>query len=239
MNGPQAAARGLALCPNCGLLGALAESPVCRRCGTPLHFRKPDSTQRAWALLLAAYALYLPANLLPIMETRSLFGAQQDTIMSGVVYLWSSGSWVLALVVFIASIAVPLLKMLSLTALLIGVQRGWRHQPLQRARLYRLLELIGRWSMLDVYVVTILVALVQVQSLALIRPGPGVLAFAAVVILSMLATLSFDPRLIWDAAETPSKSSPRPSQGQLGPLGGRLGRLFQAGGPINSKEIPS
>jgi paraquat-inducible protein A len=204
MNDIQAASLGKALCPTCGQLGSPADDPVCRRCSTTLHFRKPDSIQRAWALLIAAYALYLPANLLPIMETRSLFGAQQDTILSGVVYLWSSGSWVLALVVFIASVAVPLLKLLSLTMLLIGVQRRWRRQPLQRVRLYRFLELIGRWSMLDVYVVTILVALVQVQSLALIRPGAGVLAFAAVVVLSMLATMAFEPRLIWDQADKTS-----------------------------------
>lgn len=123
--------------------------------------------------------------------------------MSGVVYLWSSGSWVLASVVFIASVAVPLLKMLSLTVLLVSVHRHSRKQPLQRTKLYRLLELIGRWSMLDVYVVTILVALVQARSLATIDPGVGVIAFAAVVVLSMLATMSFDPRLIWEAIDNP------------------------------------
>lgn len=197
----QAASIGKALCHTCGRLGAPATERACPRCGTALHFRRPDSIQRAWALLIAAYVLYLPANLLPIMETSSMFGTQADTIMSGVVYLWGSGSWVLALVVFIASVAVPLLKMLSLTLLLVSVQRRWQAHPLQRTRLYRLLELIGRWSMLDVYVVTILVALVQIQSLASIRPGAGVLAFAAVVVLSMLATHAFEPRLIWDAVD--------------------------------------
>jgi paraquat-inducible protein A len=201
MNSLHAASVGKAICHTCGLLGSPATEPACRRCGTALHFRKPNSIQRSWALLLAASALYLPANLLPIMVTSSLFGTQQDTIMSGVIYLWGSGSWVLALVVFIASVAVPLLKMLSLTVLLLGVQRRSSHQPLQRTKLYRFLELIGRWSMLDVYVVTILVALVQVQSLASIRPGAGVIAFAAVVILSMLATQAFEPRLIWDAVD--------------------------------------
>ena len=209
MNGLQAAAIGKTVCHTCGLLGSPAAEPACRRCGTALHLRKPNSIQRCWALLIAAYALYLPANLLPIMETRSLFGVQQDTIMSGVVYLWSSGSWVLASVVFIASVAVPLLKMLSLTALLVGVQRRSHRQALQRTKLYRFLELIGRWSMLDVYVVTILVALVQVQSLATIMPGAGVMAFAAVVVLSMLATMAFEPRLIWDRADNPADHSPR------------------------------
>jgi paraquat-inducible protein A len=205
MSNIQAASVGKAICHTCGLLGTLATGHACRRCGTTLHSRKPNSIQHCWALLIAAYALYLPANLLPIMETRSLFGMQQDTIMSGVVYLWSNGSWVLALVVFIASVAVPLLKMLSLTVLLLGVQRRSRYQPLQRTKLYRFLELIGRWSMLDVYVVTILVALVQVQSLAAIRPGAGVIAFAAVVVLSMLATHAFEPRLIWDAVDNPPR----------------------------------
>lgn len=205
MTAVQAASIGKATCPTCGQLGSPADDPACRRCGTALHFRKPGSIQRSWALLIAAYVLYLPANLLPIMETRSLFGPQEDTILSGVVYLWRSGSWVLALVVFIASVAVPLLKLLSLTALLASVQRHRRRQPLQRTRLYRFLELIGRWSMLDVYVVTILVALVQVESLALIRPGSGVVAFGAVVVLSMLATMSFEPRLIWDAVDNPPR----------------------------------
>lgn len=203
MNAVRATSVGKALCPTCGLLGSPADSPACQRCGTALHFRKPGSIQRAWALLIAAYVLYLPANLLPIMVTSSMFGTQQDTIMSGVVYLWGSGSWVLAGVVFVASIAVPLLKLLSLTLLLVSVQRGWRAHPLQRTKLYRFLELIGRWSMLDVYVVTILVALVQVQTLATIRPGTGVVAFGAVVVLSMLATMAFEPRLIWDAVDNP------------------------------------
>jgi paraquat-inducible protein A len=224
----QAAAIGKTACPTCGLLGSPVVEPACQRCGTLLHLRKPNSIQRSWALLIAAYVLYLPANLLPIMETRSVFGMQQDTIMSGVVYLWSSGSWVLALVVFVASVAVPLLKMLSLTVLLVGVQRRSSQQPLQRTKLYRFLELIGRWSMLDVYVVTILVALVQVQSLALIRPGAGVIAFAAVVVLSMLATHAFEPRLIWDAVDHPNLSSAGPTQVAL-----------RTGDTTTNKEITS
>lgn len=198
MSEVSASERGFALCEVCGRLAALAGNPHCPRCGAALHRRKPHSLERSWALLIAAYVLYLPANLLPIMETRSLFGVQRDTIMSGVVYLWHSGSWALAAIVFVASIAVPLLKLLSLTALLLAVQLGGRSDPLPNARLYRLLEMVGRWSMLDVYVVAILVALVQAQSLATMAPGPGVLAFGAVVVLSMLATMAFDPRLLWD-----------------------------------------
>lgn len=205
MKATTALEQGLALCEVCGGLGKIAASAHCPRCGSLLHRRRPSSVQRSWALLIAAYALYLPANLLPIMETQSLFGRQRDTIMSGVVFLWHSGSWALASIVFLASIVVPLLKLLSLTALLISVQRRRPGPTLPRARLYRLLELIGRWSMLDVYVVAILVALVQAQSLATMAPGPGVLAFAAVVVLSMLATMAFDPRLIWDRAGLQNK----------------------------------
>lgn len=197
-----AAEQGFVLCEVCGRLEKTAKNQKCPRCGAAMHSRKPYSIERAWALLLAAYVLYLPANLLPIMETRSLFGVQRDTILSGVAFLWNSGSWVLAIIVFVASVAVPLLKMLSLTVILLAVQRG-SGDPLQCTRLYRLLELIGRWSMLDVYVVAVLVALVQAQSLATMAPGPGVLAFGAVVVLSMLATMAFDPRLIWDAQSSP------------------------------------
>jgi paraquat-inducible protein A len=210
VNATQAAGRHLALCATCGLLGSPDAGASCRRCGSPLRFRKTGSLQRTWALLIAGYALYLPANFLPVMETRSPFGAQQDTIMSGVVYLWTSGSWVLASIVFVASIAVPLLKLVSLTFLAVSVQRRWRAHALARARLYRFLEVIGRWSMLDVYVVTILVALVQVQSLAAVTPGNGILAFAAVVVLSMLATMAFEPRLIWDSSAVQSIKESEP-----------------------------
>jgi paraquat-inducible protein A len=212
MKAIQAAGKHLAMCECCGQIGSAASEARCRRCGTKLQLRKPGSIQRTAALLTAGYALYLPANLLPIMETRSLFGMQQDTIMSGVVYLWSSGSWALAAIVFVASVAVPLLKLFSLTFLVVSVQRRWRTHALPRARLYRLLELIGRWSMLDVYVVTILVALVQVQSLASIAPGAAILAFAAVVVLSMLATVSFDPRLIWDPLADATYATKKESQ---------------------------
>ena len=212
---PTADGSGLLACHVCGQLANAAGRqatdqqtvPRCRRCAAPLHRRKPDSLIRAWAYLIAAYALYLPANLLPIMETRSLFGVQSDTIMSGVVYLWVSGSWSLAIIVFVASIAVPLLKLVSLTFLLLSLRFLPRHDPVGRTRLYRFLELIGRWSMLDIYVITILVALVQANALASIAPGMGALAFAVVVVLSMLATSAFDPRLIWDAYQNASHPS--------------------------------
>jgi paraquat-inducible protein A len=195
---------GLCLCHGCGGLSRLAgegHDMCCRRCGAALHPRKPNSVARTWALLIAAYILYVPANVLPMMRTGSLFGAQSDTIMSGVVYLWHSGSWHIALVVFIASIVVPLAKMLSLTYLLISVQLGWTHRSLERAKLYRILEFVGPWSMLDVYVVMILVALVQLKELATIQPGLAVAAFGGVVVLTMFAAMAFDPRLLWEPKE--------------------------------------
>ena len=145
--------------------------------------------------------LYIPANVLPIMVTNSLFGAEVDTIMSGVVYLWTSGSWPLAVVVFIASITVPLMKLLALTFLVLSVQFRSQWQPQQRTKLYRIVEIVGRWSMLDIFVATMLVALVQLQALATITAGPAAIAFGSVVVLTMLAAMSFDPRLIWDPIE--------------------------------------
>lgn len=195
---------GLLSCTACGLLCAPSSDSACRcpRCGARLNSRKPNSIARTWAFLIAAYIMYIPANLMPIMETRSLFGEQNDTIMSGVVFLWISGSWPLALLVFCASIFVPMLKLMSLTVLTISVQRKSAWQPHQRARLYRFVDLIGRWSMLDIYVVTLLVALVQLKSFASIEAGPGAMAFGAVVVLTLLSANSFDPRFIWDFVKT-------------------------------------
>lgn len=207
-----AASVGLYCCAVCGLVSQVRphdhhDDERCPRCNSRLHRRKPDSIMRTWALLIAAYMLYLPANLLPIMETTTFGSTQQDTIFSGIVYLWVTDSWVLASVVFVASLLVPLLKMFSLTYLLISVQTRSSWQPVQRTQLYRVLEFVGRWSMLDIYVVTLLVALVQIKSLATVSAGPGAMAFGAVVVLTMLAALSFDPRLIWDAV--PSAAAPR------------------------------
>ncbi|MDN7180236.1 paraquat-inducible protein A [Caballeronia sp. SEWSISQ10-4 2] len=201
---PTAARSGLFVCHDCGLLSkpaSHAHEGRCPRCGAGLHFRKPESIARTWAFVIAAVILYVPANLLPVMDTSSLFGAQTDTIMSGVVYLWTSGSWPLAIIVFIASIAVPMLKIIALVFLVLTAQLRWRWLPERRTRIYRLVELVGRWSMLDIYVITILVALVQFNALATIKAGPGAIAFGAVVVLTMFAAMSFDPRLIWDAVE--------------------------------------
>lgn len=205
-----AASQGLLSCPTCDLLSRPPKSggeARCPRCGSPLHFRKPNSIARTWALLIAAYILFIPANAMPVMETGSMFGSQQDTIMSGVVYLWVTGSWPLAALVFFASIVVPLVKLIALTYLVVSVQRRSRTLKTQRTGLYRLLEFIGRWSMLDIYVITLLSALVQLQTLARITPGPGAVAFGAMVVLTMLAAMAFDPRLIWDSAVAPPPTS--------------------------------
>ncbi len=197
---------GLYSCQICGLVSQPAQMGVssCGRCGSTLHMRKTNSLERAAAYLVAATILYIPANILPIMETQSILGREENTIISGVAYLWHSGSWPLALVVFVASIAVPVLKLLALAILLGTAYRRSAWRPLERTKLYRLVELIGRWSMLDVYVVAILAALVQLPPLATVTPRVGAVYFGAVVVLSMLSAMAFDPRLIWDPAEKDS-----------------------------------
>ncbi|MCF1183721.1 paraquat-inducible protein A [Marichromatium gracile] len=190
-------------CEVCALVTAPcgARDGRCPRCGAALHRRKPESLQRTWALVLAALICYVPANLLPIMTVTSLGRSQSDTIFSGVVFLFSHGMWPLGLVVFVASVFVPLLKLLILVGLLLSVHTRTRWRPRERTRLYRLTEAIGRWSMVDVYVVTILVALVRLGNLASVEAEAGAIFFCAVVVLTMIAAMSFDPRLIWDRLE--------------------------------------
>lgn len=207
---PQLTARRAQLvsCRSCHLLtplrprGADGRPGRCPRCGTPLHPRKVNSMARCWALVLASCIIYLPANLLPITITTTLGRApHSDTIMSGVIYFMQTGSWHIALVIFVASVFVPMMKLLILSFLLLSLHWGWRWRPLERTRLYRITELVGRWSMVDVYVVTILVALVRLGAMANVEAGPGATYFAGLVILTMFAAESFDPRLIWDQME--------------------------------------
>jgi paraquat-inducible protein A len=194
-------------CPVCELVmprsaaGMVSGRRFCPRCGETLHRRKPASLQRTWALVIAAIACYLPANLLPIMTATSLGKSQSDTILSGVIFLIDQGMWPLALVVFVASVLVPLLKLTILIYLLITVQTRSTRRPGDRTRLYRLTEAVGRWSMVDIYVVTILVALVRLGNLATIQAEAGAIFFAAVVVITMFAAMTFDPRLIWDIWE--------------------------------------
>ncbi|MBL8540794.1 MAG: paraquat-inducible protein A [Betaproteobacteria bacterium] len=198
-----AAAAGLVSCDICGLLSHPhhPDHPGhCPRCGGEVEFRRRHSIQHTWALVIAAAICYVPANLLPVLTTTTFGSAESDTIMGGVVFLYASGSWPLALIVLIASVMVPLGKLIALAYLLISVQRGVPGGMRERTRLYRMVEFIGRWSMLDVFVDTFTVALIQLQPLMSVEPGPGVLFFAAVVVLTMLAAETFDPRLIWDSS---------------------------------------
>ena len=198
-----AAQAGLAGCHSCGLVSQLPTTRDhaelrCPRCGAALHQRKVDSVTRTWALVIAAAICYVPANLLPVTVVTSLGKVQADTIMSGVIYFLLHGSWYLALLIFFASVFVPLLKLIILIYLLMSVQRRSQWRPRERMRLYRIIEGIGRWSMVDVYVVTILVALVKLGNLATIEAGMGAVFFCAVVIITIFAAMSFDPRLVWD-----------------------------------------
>lgn len=198
-----AAAAGLVACGSCRLVSrpvAAAAPGHCPRCGDALQWRQPHSLQRTWALLIAAAILYVPANLLPVLVTDTLVSTQADTIMSGVVVLYTTGSWPLALIVLVASVMIPLGKLAALAYVLVTVQRGAPRYARERTRLTRTVEFIGRWSMLDVFVDTFVVALVQLSPLMSVAPGPGVVFFMAVVVLTMLAAKSFDPRLVWDAA---------------------------------------
>jgi paraquat-inducible protein A len=192
---------GLQRCEGCALLSRPApgaEHGECPRCGEELSFRKRDSVQRTWAFLVAAAICYVPANLLPVLTTHTAAGAESDTILQGVVLLWSPTGWPLSLIVLFASIMIPSGKIVALGYLLLSVQRGSIQRGEQRVRLYRLVGFIGRWSMVDVFVDTFTAALVQLQPLMSVSPAPGLLFFAAVVVLTMLAVESFDPRLIWD-----------------------------------------
>ncbi|HRK84865.1 paraquat-inducible protein A [Alcaligenes ammonioxydans] len=184
-------------CTHCGFVQS-SQNSRCGRCAAPVHKRKPNSRARVAALVLTACVFYIPANVLPVMELRSIMGTSAHTILGGVIQLWQLGSWDLALIVFIASIVVPITKLLALVILLIG--RRWRGNEVQRQRnrIYDMVELIGQWSMLDVFVVVLMAALANFPGLSQIIPGAGALSFGIVVVLTMLAALSYDPRQGWD-----------------------------------------
>lgn len=218
--GTTAAPQGLTGCPTCGLVNRLDDDGHghCLRCGEHLHARLPQSQQRTWALLAAATVMYIPANVYPIMTTTSLGQSSPSTIVGGVVELIQMGSWPVAVVIFMASVIVPVGKLIALAWLCLVMRRSSELNALTRTRLYRLTEFIGRWSMVDVFVVAILVALIRAGSLMSITPGPAALAFGAVVVLTMLAAMTFDPRLIWDDPKPREPVGPRhrPPQGAAG-----------------------
>ncbi len=174
---------------------------VCSRCGTKLHSRKTNSLARAWALTLTAIILYIPANILPVMTLVSYGKSEPNTILSGVTHLIAARMYPIAILVFFASIVVPIIKLISITYLLVSVQKKSHWHPKERTIMYRVTEGIGRWSMLDIFVIAILAALVKLGAIATFEPGPGAIFFAGVVVSTILAAMSFDPRLIWDAME--------------------------------------
>jgi len=195
---------GLATCEGCQAvcrIGPQSPAPMrCWRCDGRVHLRIPASLQKSAAYLCAAAIFYIPANVLPVMRTSTVLEDEDDTILSGVMVLLHTGSWPLALLVFFASMVVPLVKILSIGVLVTMSALRLGGHELARARLYRVLDFVGRWSMLDIYVVALLASLVRMGKLATVSPGPGALAFAAVVVLTLLSAQSFDPRLIWDPA---------------------------------------
>ena len=200
MNMPPAAGDlNLCLCHSCGMTCDMTGQPhECERCGAPLHRRKTNSLARTWAFMFTALAFYVPANLLPVMNTKMLGSGADSTIMSGVLEFWAAGAWDIALIIFIASIAVPGIKFVALTFLLMSVHRSSLWASKERSQLYRFVEVIGYWSMLDVIVVALVASLVKFKALADIEPRAGILFFGLVVVFTMLSAMSFDPRLIWD-----------------------------------------
>lgn len=193
-------------CHSCGKLSSLRQVPAggraaCRRCAAWVHVRKPDSVARTWALVITGAILYVPANIYPIMTVHFMGRGEPDTILSGVKHLFASGSWLVAILVFFASVTVPLVKLIGLSYLLLSIQLGWKWRPRDRTALYRLIEAVGRWSMLDLFMISVLVGLVRLGEIATVSPGAGATFFAAVVVVTMLAAMCFDPRLIWDSVE--------------------------------------
>jgi paraquat-inducible protein A len=192
---------GLILCRTCGNVlprATLGADRRCPRCGSRIQHRTPFSTEMTLAWLTAAIILYVPANLLPVMHTSGLLGEADSTILGGILEFWRAGDWDIALLIFIASVVVPFTKFIAIGLLLFTVRKGSRWQQHQRTRLYRVVEFIGYWSMLDVIVVALTSALMQFQLLGSAEPRLGIAFFCAVVIVTMLAASSFDPRLIWD-----------------------------------------
>ncbi len=200
---------GLAGCHTCGKVSPESLGK-CPRCKTPLHIRKSNSIQRTIALMIAAAVLYVPAQMLPIMTVVELGTRTENTIVGGMLAFWKSGAYPIALVIFTASILIPLMKIISLTWLCLAAGGKLHPSPAMLGKLYWFTELLGRWSMIDIFVVGILVALVQLGNYMTITPGPGALAFAGVVVLTMFAAMSFEPRLLWDRLDQLGISPPKP-----------------------------
>lgn len=196
-----AASRGLGLCKACHCLQPCqADSAThCLRCGASVSIRKPHSLILTWFFLVLAMLLLIPANTLPMMSLLMFGRGEPSTIIGGVALLVHHGIYAIAAVVFIASFVVPIFKITCIVVLLLSVQLRWSMSRVTRTRAYRLVEFLGRWSMLDVFVVAVLVGLVRLGQVVSVEPGMGIMSFGIAVILTMLSSMSFDPRLIWDA----------------------------------------
>lgn len=204
---PKAADFGLAGCHTCGKVSKFTLGN-CQRCGTRLHLRAPASIQNTIALMAAAAALYIPSHLLPVMTVVELGEVTHNTIMGGMMTFWRSGAYPIAIVIFTASILIPMLKILALSWLCAAASGKVRPSPKTLGKVYWFTELLGRWSMIDIFVVGILVSIVQLGNYMTIVPGPGALAFAGVVMLTMFAAMSFDPRMLWDRLDELTDASP-------------------------------
>jgi paraquat-inducible protein A len=194
---PKAADRGLAACHTCGRVSPESLGR-CPRCGDKLHLRKPASIEGTIALMAAAAALYIPSHLLPILTVSELGVITHNTIVGGMLSFWESGAYPIALVIFTASILIPFLKIAALSWLCLAATGKVHPSPAALGKVYWITELLGRWSMIDIFVVGILVSVVQLGNYMTVKPGPGALAFAGVVVLTMFAAMRFDPRLLWD-----------------------------------------
>lgn len=193
----------IAVCLHCHKLNRIPHEASknerwrCSRCSSSISLRKPDSLRKTWAYVIASIILLFPANFLPITSIIEFGLDDPDTIMSGIISLYEHRFFLIAFLIFVASIIVPVLKIVGLIYLLLAVQLDWHESYRAKARMYRIIEWIGRWSMLDIFVLAVLMAMINVGTFALVKAGPGATFFAAVVILTMLAAESFDPRLIW------------------------------------------
>jgi len=192
---------GLARCDYCGALHRLPAAEDCRLCGAYVSGRKRNSLQRTWAFLIVGVMAYIPANLYPIMITKSFSGNTSDTILSGVIALAQSGSMFVAIVVFVASVVIPVAKFVIIVGLALSLHFRWNMSEHTRHVLHTITEFIGRWSMIDVFVVAVLAALIQLGAILTIEPGAGINAFALSVVFTMFSATSLDPRLIWDGVE--------------------------------------
>lgn len=199
-----ALAHGLQGCEICTSVGS-AEKTHCGGCGATLHAGWSESIQKTWAWLITSAMLYIPANFLPITYTRYFGRETESTILGGVVTFWEHGDRPIAVIIFVASVLVPLGKMIVLAWMCLSVQRGSNFALRQKTILYRVTEYVGRWSMIDVFVVGILVALIQLGNIMTVRPGVAAIAFAGMVVTTMLASLSFDPRLLWAPIDQDNK----------------------------------